>query len=954
MLRLRPIVALAGLAVTVASGASIPYKYLEISYPNATFTQLLGINNAGMIAGYYDEDANKGFTLKLPSAFTAENYPDSAQTQVIAINAASDTAGFYVDAKDVTHGFTRIKGTFATVDAPNTAFNQILGMNNAGELAGYSSTDAGGETLQKAFVRQANGTFKYLAVPSGTTNSQATGINDAHTVCGFYVDQDDNNHGFVMPSGGALTTLDYPNSTFTQALGINNAGQIVGQYMDAAEGMHGFIYTNGVFQTIDEPMGMAGTTLVNGINDQAQIVGFYGDADGNTIGFVGTPQPAAETMIFRSVLSPGNEVPATSIQASGTADVIAHVIRDGTGQITSGTIDFLVRPTFAAATTVTGVNLHNASSGQNAPVAISSGIAMSNPRTVKAGGDNFRIAAQIRGDTATTLATLRDLVQNPAQYYVNVSTTDLPSGAIRGQLQRASYVVLMGLMSPNNEVPLPTNTAATGVSQAIAIGTRDAAGNWTSGEVYLSTTYTNLMDPAAITGFHIHSGPAGVAGPVVIPATLPANLKPDPTGTGVVGPIAIEISLTNAQQVAAFTSLFTNPGATYVNIHNTTNPSGFMRAQLHPTDSMWFPMVLDSALETKATSMPSTAPSAITVNTLRKEDGTVAAATVWFDVNYRFPGAANINGMHIHDAAEGASGAISIPMVPTYDAVFTTDGGFGNYFNWTPPVTNLSALNDLVKNPEKHYVDLHTDADAAGASRSQLAPPVPMPPDIMGAVSANLDANATTVAQGELISIFGTNLAKVATSLDGWSGNTVPSSLNGATVTIGGKTAPLIYVGQGQINAQVPFDVPVGKQDLIVNNGDGSSEAFSLSIAANAPAIFFFPEVALVRASDNTLITDGNPAHAGDMLMMLVTGLGQTTPSLTSGQIVPGGMTARTVPVTATLAGVNLSVISSLAYPLYPGIYQVGFMVPGGVIGTAPLVIQLGGVSSNTVKISVR
>jgi uncharacterized protein (TIGR03437 family) len=951
MKRLTPILALATIGSTLASAASIPYQFLEVSYPNATFTQLLGINNSGQIAGYYDEKANKGFTLSLPSTFTTENYPTSAQTQVIAVNSAGDTVGFYVDAKEATHGFSRIKGTFATVDAPNTAFNQILGMNNAGEMAGYSSTDAAGETLQKAFVRQSNGTFKYLAMPAGTGNSQATAINDAHTVCGFYVDQDDNNHGFVMQNGGALVTVDYPGSSFTQALGINNSGQIVGQYMDAAEGIHGFIYTNGVFQSVDEPMGMAGTTLINGINDQAQIVGFYQDADGNTIGFVGTPQPVSETMIFRSVLVPANAVPGTTASSNGTADVIAHVVRDGTGQIVSGTIDFLVRPTFATATTVVGLNLQV---GQSGAVAVSSGIAAANPRSVKAGGDAFRVATQIRGDSTTILAALRDLDQNPTQYYVNLSTSDAAVGAVRGQLQRASYVVLMGLMSPGNEVPAVTNTSASGVSQAIAIGTRDAGGNWTSGEVYLTTTYTNLTDPANITGFHIHAGAAGVAGPVVIPSALPANMRPDPTGTGVVGPIQTEISLTNAQQVAAFTALFTNPGTTYMNIHNTTNPSGFMRAQLRPTDSMWFPMVLDSTLETSATSVKSTAPSAITVNTLRNEDGTVAAATVWFDVNYRFPAAANITGLHIHDAGTGATGAISIPMIPTYDAAFSTDSGFGNYFNWTPPVTNLASLNDIVKNPEKHYLNLNTAADGAGAARSQLAPPVLMPPDIMGAISATLDANATTVAQGGLISVFGTNLAKVATGLDGWAGRTVPSSLNGATVQIAGKTSPLIYVAPGQINAQVPFDVPTGKQDLVVNNGDGSSEAFSITVAPNAPGIFFFPEAAVVRASDNSLITDGNPAHSGDTLLVLATGLGQTTPPMTSGQIAASNTLARTSPVTATLAGVNVTVTSSAAYPLYPGLYQVGITVPAGVIGSVPLVIQVAGISSNTVKIPVR
>src|SRR5262249_9583375 len=157
--------------------------------------------------------------------------------QVIAINSAGDTAGFYVDANDMVSGFTRIKGAFATANAPSTQFNQILGLNNLGELAGYSSTDPEGETLQRAFVRQTNGAYTYLPMPSGTTNSQATGINDSHTVCGFYVDANDNNHGFVY-SNGKLSTLDYPGSAFTQALGINNWGQIVGQYQDGFGGTH--------------------------------------------------------------------------------------------------------------------------------------------------------------------------------------------------------------------------------------------------------------------------------------------------------------------------------------------------------------------------------------------------------------------------------------------------------------------------------------------------------------------------------------------------------------------------------------------------------------------------------------------------------------------------------------------------------------------------------------------
>jgi len=112
----RPVLKL-GLAVLVCAFTSallragtITYNFQSISNPNdVTFTQLLGINNAGAIAGYFGSGAtghpNQGFTLILPNSFTSENFPSSVQTQVVGINNAGDTAGFYIDTAGVTHGF---------------------------------------------------------------------------------------------------------------------------------------------------------------------------------------------------------------------------------------------------------------------------------------------------------------------------------------------------------------------------------------------------------------------------------------------------------------------------------------------------------------------------------------------------------------------------------------------------------------------------------------------------------------------------------------------------------------------------------------------------------------------------------------------------------------------------------------------------------------------------------
>jgi probable HAF family extracellular repeat protein len=265
------------------------YNFETINYPGDTFTQLLGINNSDMIAGYHGATVNQGFTLALSSmTFTNENFPGSAQTQVIAINNNSTTAGFYIDATGNTHGFTDTRGTFLTVDFPGTPFNQLLGQNDHGQAAGDYSTKADGTGPDLAYVyNEFRSVFELLNIP-GSTSAQATGINDSGNVCGFFVDANGVNHGFLLIPGH-FVLLDFPASMGTQAFGLNNKGQVVGLYTDSANNTHGFVYTvkTKIFQSIDDPNGV-GTTIVNGINDKGVLVGFFGTAPINS-GFVATP-----------------------------------------------------------------------------------------------------------------------------------------------------------------------------------------------------------------------------------------------------------------------------------------------------------------------------------------------------------------------------------------------------------------------------------------------------------------------------------------------------------------------------------------------------------------------------------------------------------------------------------------------------------------------------------------
>jgi probable HAF family extracellular repeat protein len=275
-----------------AAFAQTSYNFKTINYPGDSFTQLLGINNSGDIAGYHGFAVNSGFTYNVGSgSFTTENYPKAAMTQVIGINNEPfKTSGFYVLKSGKTEGFTDFQGTFLTVNYPKTPFNQLLSQNDFGQAAGYYSTKADGSGPDHAYVYdEFGGVFELFTIP-GSVSAQATGINNAGDVCGFTIDESNNMHGWVKIQGH-YTQLDDPNGVgATQALGLNNNGQVVGSYTDSGGLTHGFVYTvsTATWQTIDEPNGV-GTTIVNGINDKGTLVGFYGAAPIND-GFVATPE----------------------------------------------------------------------------------------------------------------------------------------------------------------------------------------------------------------------------------------------------------------------------------------------------------------------------------------------------------------------------------------------------------------------------------------------------------------------------------------------------------------------------------------------------------------------------------------------------------------------------------------------------------------------------------------
>lgn len=293
-------------AGTGAASAGPSYSVQTVQFPtDLAFTQLLGINNAGTIAGFHGAATAQGFTLTLPHSFTPQNFPGSTMSMVTAINGAGSTAGIYMDTGGTTHGYTDIGGTFTTVDQPNTVFNQALGINNSNATVGYFATDkAAGQVGQSAYS-QSGGVFTSInALLPANQNSQAVGINNAGVVVGFYLPASGpiTSIGF-LDVNGTITSIDPFQSTNTQALGISNNGEIVGFYTDAGGAQHGYTDIAGVFSSFDPPGSL--NTTINGVNDLGQLAGFYTDANDNVVGFVATPIAAAPEPASLALLAAG-------------------------------------------------------------------------------------------------------------------------------------------------------------------------------------------------------------------------------------------------------------------------------------------------------------------------------------------------------------------------------------------------------------------------------------------------------------------------------------------------------------------------------------------------------------------------------------------------------------------------------------------------------------------------
>jgi len=238
---------------------------------------------------------------------TLNDNADPTFNQDLGINNAGKIAGYFGSGTPATvhpnKGYTlnppHGQGNYVNENFPGSQQTQVTGINNNDRTVGFWA-DANGDNF--GFVDH-DGKFLNVVDPNAPKSAPGTpvvqqllGVNDHDVAVGFYTDAGGNNHGFTYDVGkNDFDAVDIKGFTSVTATAINNKGDIAGFVQNGAV-TEGFLKDDGKVELLAGPKGAVSVQAL-GVNNEHEVVGSFTDAAGSTHGFLFDAQSKSYTTI---------------------------------------------------------------------------------------------------------------------------------------------------------------------------------------------------------------------------------------------------------------------------------------------------------------------------------------------------------------------------------------------------------------------------------------------------------------------------------------------------------------------------------------------------------------------------------------------------------------------------------------------------------------------------------
>ncbi len=252
--------------------------------------------------------------------------------------------------------------------------------------------------------------------------------------------------------------------------------------------------------------------------------------------------------------------------------------------------------------------------------------------------------------------------------------------------------------------------------------------------------------------------------------------------------------------------------------------------------------------------------------------------------------------------------------------------------------------------------------------RVSVSPQPNATPQVMTGGVGNAASNEPRLSAGGLGVLYGVNLGGpaggITTSYGGQLGDQLPTDVNGVRILFYETYDQLIaegailYLSDEQMNFQAPVEIR-GRAAvrIVVANGNARSDYYTVQVTESSPGIFTWGAGRAVALNSNgSLNTAENAAARSKLLTLFATGHGATSPEWATGRAASAFPLIH-VPaeIKVFIGGVEARIQFAGLTPGTVGVLQLNVEPAFGTpTGEQPVVVTIGGFSSQTATIAIR